>query len=163
MEARRAVRVRFLLIALGAALLLTACDPGEINTAAMDSLLLEFRSNRTRLRAGEPVQMRFTAYNSSYNTIVIESPATPVMEIVIREVNSGREILRWSAQNPDKVLHRAEWRGKETKTLELSWTPKQEDLRVGSYHDVSLSGLLSQNSKVIQGAGVRVCASDVCP
>ncbi len=162
MNLQSALRIRLLLIALGAVLILTACDGGEISTSSRGSLLLEFRSNRTRLRAGEPVQMRFTVYNNSYNTVVIESSGTPVLDIVVEEQNSRRQILRWSAQNPERILHLVEWRPKETKTLELSWIPKQEDLRVGSYHNVFLTGTLSENSRIVKTAGVMICAADVC-
>jgi hypothetical protein len=93
---------------------------------------------------------------------VIESKGIPVMDITIRSRSSGSINLAWSAQNPDKVAHRLEWKLGESKVIEMVWTPKQEDILIGVVHIVGFAGLLYQDSKIIQSTNVDVCASNVC-
>jgi hypothetical protein len=105
--------------------------------------------------------MRFKVENTRDYTIVLESPTTPVMDMLIHVVG-GPDLLTWSSQNPDKVQHRLEWKPGETKTIEWVWIPRPEDIASGYYRDVFLGGLLYQGGKIIQSANVQVCASNFC-
>lgn len=105
--------------------------------------------------------MRFTIKNTGSESTVVESKDTPVMDISVSVVGDGT-LLVWSEQNPDQVSHHLEWKPGESKVIEWSWTPKEDDIYIGAFHNFFLSGSLSENSKVVQAADVMVCASNVC-
>lgn len=142
-------------------LLQSACIAVLRDTANHSTLRLDFEANRDRARVGEPIYMRFSITNVGEQTLVFESKDTPVMDIVVSE-SGGGALLSWSELNPDKVSYRIEWKRGESKVIELTWTPRQEDIYSGSRHDIDLDGYLNRDSKPIQSAGVRICASDVC-
>lgn len=151
----------FILIALCVALTQTGCDVGLRHTASYNYLLLELHSNRSQAKVDESIHVRFTVTNTGQQSTVVESQDTPVMDIVAGVTVDGK-LLTWSSQNPNMVAHRLEWKPGESKVIELVWTPKQEDIVIGAFHDVHLAGRLYKDSKSIQSAGVDVCASDVC-
>jgi len=161
MSIQRVVEGTLILLVLSTALVLTACNAGLRHTSGIDSLILELYANRSHARVGEPIQMQFVITNRGRNHIIIESPDTPVMDIIV-EVVAGPELLSWSAQNPDKVAHRLELKPGESKIVELIWIPRQEDIYIGAFRDVFLTGLLNKDGKIVQSAGVTVCASNVC-
>ena len=144
-------------------LLQVACEPGASHSAGYNDLLLQVQTNSTRAEVGKPIQVRFTITNTGINkhTYILESPDTPVMDIVV-DVVGGPELLAWSRQNLDKIQHRLEWKPGESKVIELIWIPQPGDVYTGSYRNVFLTGLLYFNGKIVQSAGVTVCASDVC-
>jgi len=144
-------------------LLQVACEMGASHSAVYNDLLLRVQTNSTRAEVGKPIQVRFTITNTGINkhTYILESSTTPVMDIVV-DVVGGPELLAWSAQNPDKVQHRIEWKPGESKTIELIWIPKPEDIASGYYKDIFLTGLLYTDGKIVQDAGVTVCASNYC-
>jgi hypothetical protein len=146
--------------AVAIALLFSNCSVyifGLNQTTAYGSLILTFEADRSQVRVGEPVHMRFTIKNVGSKPWVIESQDTPVMDIRVDVVGDGT-LLTWSVQNPAQVSHRLEWKPGESKVIEWSWTPKQGDVYSGAEHDIGLIGVLFGG----QAAGVRVCASDVC-
>ena len=162
MNTRRAANIIFALIGLGFALTQTGCDAGLRHTASYNYLLLELNSSRSQVKVGERVQVRFTIRNTGQQSTMVESTDTPVMDIVVSSVGSGNVFLAWSVQNPDKVAHYLEWRPGESKTIEIVWTPRQEDIAIGVFHNVPLAGILNGDSKIVQSASVDVCASNVC-
>lgn len=138
------------------------CNPSSrTHMAKYNYLILKLQSDRSVARVGEPVHIRFTITNEGGDTW-LESPTTPVMDIVVSSVGSGKVLIFWSAQNPDKVAHRLEWKPGESKVIEFVWTPRQEDIAIGVIHNIHLAGWLYQDSKLIQSAGVTICASNVC-
>jgi len=145
-----------------ALLLQVACETGESNSAVYNDLVLRFESNRTRAEAGKPVHMRFSVKNGGSQPIVIDSKNLPVMDIVVIPQFGQEILLSWSAQNPDKVAHRLEWKPGESKIIELVWTPKQEDIYIGAVRIIYLAGYLYENSRFAQSADVMLCASNVC-
>jgi hypothetical protein len=161
MRKHQVVVVILTLIVLSVVLLQTACDTGLKQVSGIDSLVLEFRSNQSRARVDEQIQMGFTITNRGQNRIIIESQGTPVMDISV-DVVGGEQILSWSNQNSDKVTHQIEWKPGESKVIEWIWVPKQEDIYTGAFHDVFLTGLLYKDGKIVQSAGVTVCASNYC-
>ncbi len=148
-------------ILLAMAVASSACDTTQRDVSVFSGLVLQFEADRSRARVDEPVRMRFKIENTREYTIVLESPDTPVMDISVKVVG-GPRLLTWSSQNPDKVAHRLEWKPGESKTIEWVWIPRQEDIASGYYQDVFLTGLLYRDSKIIQDAGVTVCASNYC-
>jgi len=139
-----------------------ACfEKGLSDRAPYGDLGLFFESNRSQARVGEPMQMRFSVINHGNQPTVIESPDTPVMDIVVQVVG-GPDVFTWSSQNPDKITHRLEWKPGESKTIELVWIPQSEDIAVGYYRDVFLYGYVTSVPLGARSAGVRVCASNFC-
>lgn len=144
-------------------LLQVACKMGASHSAVYNDLVLQVQSSSTRVEIGKPIQVRFSIANTGLNkhTYVIESSDTPVMDIVVQIVG-GSDLFTWSSQNPDKVAHRLEWKPGESKTIELVWVPRPEDIASGYYKDVFLSGRLYFTGKNVQSAYVQVCASNFC-
>ncbi len=136
-------------------------DSGLASGADSGVLHLGVSSNYSRVKPGNNVRIRFGVRNKGNETIVLESPDTPVMDIRVKVVG-GPELLTWSSQNPDKVSHRIEWKPGESKVIELTWLVRQEDVTYGHPYDIDLAGFLNSNSKSIQAAGISVCASNVC-
>ena len=127
--------------------------------AKLDDLGLIFESDHSWLKVGETVHMRFTITNNGSRTWVVESKNFPVLDIIVQDVNSGQLLLSWSAQNPDKVSHRVEWKPGESKMLELTWTAAESNFG----HLVHTGGLLLQNSGINQSASVSVCVGyEIC-
>jgi hypothetical protein len=130
--------------------------------AGFGTLVLRLQTNVSKkVQAGQPVHIRFSVTNEGSRDWVLESPDTPVMDIVV-DVVGGENLLTWSSQNPDKVAHRLEWKPGESKTIEWVWIPKEEDIAVGYYKNVAIVGRLSSGSKSVQNASVVVCASNFC-
>jgi hypothetical protein len=147
------------------ALLPTACEAGLRHTSGIDSLVMELYADRSRARVDEPIQIRFTITNRGQRHIVVESPTTPVMDIVILGV--GDQVLAsWSSKNPEKISHRLEWKPGESKVLEWVWIPTQADYEAGAYYlpwrRVYASGRLYTNSKLVQSAGFDLCFDTRC-
>lgn len=163
MSIYRMVEGTWILLVLSSALALTACDTGLKHTSGIDSLILELYANHSQARVGEPIQIRFTTSNRGRNHIISESSDTPVIDIVVTPIDSDTVFLTWSDQNPEKITHRLEWAPGESKTIELTWTPKQEEIWYGAPRYVRLSGRLYSNSNSVPSAGVTVCASNACP
>lgn len=158
------VYLPLLMLVLEVALLLCGCvsqPQGVVAKSNYDTLGLWLESDHTRAQPGSPIQIRYTVKNMGERAWILESQDTPVMDIVV-DVVGGTELFALSAQSPDKVAHRLEWKPGESKVIELTWIPKQEDVRFGMYHDVFLTGLLYNNGKIVQSAGVIVCASNFC-
>jgi hypothetical protein len=151
-----------ILLVLSLALTQTACDAGLRHVSGIDGLVLEFRTDRSQARANEPIKMQFTVSNRGQRHIIIESTNTPVMDINVEEFGRTPVIPSWSAQNPDQVVHHLEWKPGETKTIELVWTPKQEDIYIGAVRIIYLTGVLVGGPGTVQSAGVMLCASNVC-
>lgn len=124
-------------------------------------LHLGVSSNYSRIQPGNNLRIRFGVRNNSNETIILESPGTPVMDIRVKVVG-GPELLTWSSQNPDKVSHRIEWKPGESKVIELTWLVRQEDVAYGHPYYIDLAGFLNSESKLLQAAGVIVCASNAC-
>ena len=139
----------------------TAYIFGLSQTSAYGDLILNFESDRSQVRVGEAVHMRFTIKNAGNKPYVIESPDTPVMDINV-QIPGGPAVLNWASQNPVKVSHRLEWQPGASRTIELVWTPKQEDFARNDLPAFYLSGILYENSVVVQGASVTVCTTDTC-
>lgn len=92
----------------------TACDTGASDRQIYDSdMVLEFYSSRSLARAGEPILIRFVVKNIGSRSIVIQSVDTPVLDISIEQVG-GPEMFSWSRRNPDKAIHRSEWKPGES-------------------------------------------------
>lgn len=162
MRKHKLTEITLALVALGFIIIQTACDTGLRETqVTLTYLYLTFESDRAKAQIGEPVLMRFTVTNTGKQPIVLESKDKPVMDIVVR-VAGGGVLLSWSERNPHQIAHRMEWRPGESKVIELVWIPKQDDVYVGAYHDVFLSGILNDDSIPLQGVGVRLCASNFC-
>jgi hypothetical protein len=138
-----------------------ACKTGPSHSAVYNDLVLRLESNNNRAEVGKPIQVRFSITNGGSQSFMIESQDTPVMDIVVQIVG-GPDLFAWSTQNPDKIAHRLEWKPGESKTIELVWIPRPEDIASGYYKDVFLSGRLYSNEKNVQSAYVRVCASNIC-
>jgi hypothetical protein len=99
---------------------------GAIAKSNYDTLGLWLESDRTRAQIGIPIQIRYAVKNMGERTWILESLDTPVMDINV-QIPGGSVVLNWASQNPDKVSHRLEWQPGESKTIELVWTPKQEE------------------------------------
>jgi len=155
MKIRRACGT-ILFILLGMISLQTACTPlidmGSTHTSGIDSLVLEFYSNRSWLKVGESVHLDFTVTNTGKRFIVVESKDKPVLDIIVQDMPSRQVLLSWAAQNPDKALHRVEWQPGESKAMELVWTAPQEEYG----RLIFLGGLLNENSKIAQSANVSI-------
>lgn len=133
-------------------LLQTACD-SQNTTARYDiDLVLKIESDRSSLKSGESMHIRFTTTNTGSRSIIIDSQDTPVLDIVVEEVPSRQRLASWSDRNPDKVSHRVEWKPGESKVMELTWTYSG---KASPYADSV--GLLSGNSRMLQAASVRLC------
>jgi hypothetical protein len=137
----------------------TACATWEIQEAGVNNLLLRWESDRSWVKVGETVRMRFRVTNVGQQLIVYETADHSVLDITVEDVNSQKLILSWSSQNPDKVLHRVEWIPGESQVLELQWTP-DEEFQYGRL--VHIGGHLRANSKIIQSVGAMVCAGPAC-
>lgn len=158
------VYLPLLMLVLEVALLLCGCvsqPQGVVAKSNYDTLGLWLESDHTRAQPGSSIQIRYTVKNMGERAWILESQDTPVMDIVV-DVVGGTELFALSAQSPDKVAHRLEWKPGETKILELTWVPKQEELRAGYYYNIYISGLLYQDSKIVQSTTIRVCASNIC-
>lgn len=157
--------LRWLILVVATTFILSSCIAPQTNGAThksgYDALYLQLEVDHTLAQAGKPIQMRFTVQNTSEHAWIIESPDTPVIDIVVQG-EDRQVLLTWSSQNSDKMSHRIEWKSGETEIIELTWIPKQEELRVGPYYDIYVSGRLNQNSKLVQSTTIRVCASDIC-
>jgi hypothetical protein len=162
MNTRPVLDTKYIVLAmLGVLLLETACGMIVRDTTYHDTLRLDFEANRDQAQVGEPVHMRFVIKNIGKQPIVIESQDTSVMDIIVQVVG-GETLLSWSARNPEKASHRIGWKPNESRVVELTWIPKQGDIYSGAYRDIYLTGLLSEDSRLVRAAGVRICASDVC-
>jgi hypothetical protein len=134
-------------------------DTALCNASNLGDLELEICSNRSFVRVGESVRVRFTVTNFGKQAIVLESKL-PVMDIEVRPVFDNQVLTSWSRQNPDKVLHRIEWKPGESKTLELTWTATEETFS----RRIFLGGFLSRNLGWGQAANVTICVGyQVCP
>jgi len=144
-------------------ILVCACSKTSVQTDSsfFSGLGLQLEANSLQARVGEPVHVSFKVENTREHVKVIESQATPVIDIVVQG-EDRQVLLTWSSQNPDKVSHRIEWKPGETKIIELTWVPKQEDLRFGYYYNIYLGGILNQDSKIVQSTTIGVCASNFC-
>ncbi len=143
------------------AILVACANPQQIDRAKYDTLLLTLQADRSQVRAGETVHMRFTIANEGNHTWVIESSDTPVLDITVRDFNSKQLLHSWAAQNPDKISHRVEWKPGEVKVLELVWTALTESPYVPGQR-VHLSGALNENGSLRQAASVDVCVGSGC-
>lgn len=133
-----------------------ACEKGQSATTGYNYLSLTLRANRSScVQIGESVQISLTASNTGQEVIVHESPTLPVLDIGVRSSLSQALDTSWSTQNPDKVLHRVEWKPGETKTLELVWTVPPANYAPG--HRIAIDGFLSEGSEVITSSGVELC------
>ncbi len=133
----------------------TACAAALTDTQVYHTnLLLRLESDRSSVKVGESVLMRYAVRNRGKELIVIESKETPVLDIRVRHPGNDKVLLSWSERNPDLVSHRVEWKPGETKSLELTYLLKEEDYISGL--GIFLTGVLSEDSKVVQSAGVTV-------
>jgi hypothetical protein len=148
-------------MAFACVLMQAGCATGLRGTAGVDHLLLQIQSNRSKAQVGLPIQIQFTITNTDQSYIVVESTDTAVLDIVVQVVG-GPNLFVWSSQNPDKIAHRLEWKPGESKTIELIWIPRPEDIASGYYKDVFLGGLLYKDGEILQGANVQICASNYC-
>jgi hypothetical protein len=140
MKLDRALTINsFIFLTIVLLLLQTACDSQSATAGYFGGLELKTESNRSSLRSGESVHVRFTTTNTGSNPI-------------IEEVPSRRRLISWTDQNPDKASFHAEWKPGESKVMELTWTYSG---LVSPYADVV--GLLSENSRMVQAASVRLC------
>ncbi len=161
MRIRYRAEYTFVLIATSIAVILMACTPRDIEqsaTSAVDHLVLTFKSNHSRVKVGDTVQMQFTVTNTGQEPIVLESSDRPVLDLVVA-VPGGYILRRWSSENPDMVSHRIEWKPGESHTLEMTWTVSSEDkldIRIG------LSGDVNSGSATIQSVGVVLCLEGFC-
>jgi hypothetical protein len=158
---------RVFLLSICLLIVLIGCDQpkgdGLSYTAyhALDELTFKVESNHSQAQVGEPVLIRFTITNTGQKPDVVESADQPAMDIIVQVVG-GETLLRWSEQNSDKIVHHLEWQPGESKVIELTWTPKPEDVYVGAYHNIFLTGLVRWGPNRTQSAGVEICASNIC-
>lgn len=134
---------RFVFLAITLLMWLSACSQslGRYQDVNVGSLQGHLQVNRDKLQPSEPVHIRFTVTNTSTGGTgkpqVLESKSTPLMDIQVHTV--GRELVRWSAQQPPDLLpQRIELAPGQSKTIELTWVP---DGRVG-YSSVDIVGIL---------------------
>lgn len=163
MKIRYTAKAIFVLIAVSIALLLTACDTGDTGlsqTTAVDHLVLTFKSNHSRVKMGDTVQMQFTITNTGRQLIAIESNDRPVLDIVVSALPTGDVIHSWSTENPDKVSHRMEWKPGESQVLEMTWTVSPGD-KLGIR--ISLSGDVNSDLIILKSSGVMLCLEGFCP
>jgi len=137
----------------------TACgllfDPGLTSQTSYGHLHLGISSDRSTIKGvGNVVHVRFEVKNTSGESVVIESKDQPVLDIVISVVDSGKTIRTWSSENPDKVLHRVEWKPGESKAMDLTWQVTQGE-PIGLL--ISVSGQLNSDSKIVRTTGVGIC------
>ena len=153
------------LIAIGLLVMEVACasDGRAVlsDTAVYNNLVLKIEANRSQIRAGDSVQIRFTITNDGKQPVTIESTDIPVLDITVRDFKSKQLLLSWATQNPDKVSYRVEWKPGESKVLELVWTALAEPSYIPGQL-VHISGGLNVNGKLIQAAGVDVCVGLGC-
>lgn len=158
MNIQRDVEIILILIVLGVILTLSACDSGLRQTAGIDHLLLTVSSDRSRVKVGDSVQIRITTANTGQQPIVVESNDRPVLDILVAP--AGGDVIRsWSAENPDKVSHRVEWKPGESKTLEMVWHVKEGD-RLSPL--IFLIGALHADPGPGQSASVSLCLEGFC-
>lgn len=143
-----------------------ACSPpffdvGQSHRAKYDTLILTLQADRSQLRAGETVHIRFAVTNEGNLPWIIESQDTPVLDITVRDFNNNKFLLSWATQNPDKRSDRVEWTPRESKVLELAWTPQTEPPYIPGQR-VHISGTLNENGNLVQAAGVDVCVGLGC-
>jgi hypothetical protein len=134
---------------------------GLSQTTNYDTLVLKFEADHFLVRVGEPMHIRFTIKNVGSKPWVIESEDTPIMDITV-QIPGSPAFFNWASQYPDKISHRLEWKPGESKTLELTWTPSQEDFAHNDLPAFYLGGNLYVNSKIMQGASVIVCTTQTC-
>ncbi|CAG0972781.1 hypothetical protein ANRL3_01608 [Anaerolineae bacterium] len=152
------VGIILILMVLGVILAPSACDSGLRQTAGIDHLLLTVSSDRSRVKVGDSVQIRFTITNTGQQPIVVESNDRPVLDILVAP--AGGDVIRsWSAENPDKVSHRIEWKPGESKVLELGWHVREGD-RPSPL--IFLIGALHADPGPGQSAHVSLCLEGFC-
>jgi hypothetical protein len=137
--------------------MLVACSPpffdvGQSHNSGYGYLALKFETNRSWVEVGASIQMRFTVKNTGNQLVAIESRDKPVLDIIVQDVNSRELLLSWSAQNPESVAHRIEWKPGESRVLELSWTATQDEY----YGTLHMGGILTEDSKIVQSANVPI-------
>lgn len=123
MKAMRTLTGTLLLLLL---LLQTACDGGESDAAVYNDLVLRLHADQSRAQVGKPIHMQFSVTNEGTQPYTLESKQIPVMDIDVEEAGTQQVYLRWSAQHPDEVAHRLEWKPGESKVIELVWTPNRD-------------------------------------
>lgn len=147
-----AIQLPIFLVAL-LVMLLPGCGESQSVTASyFGGLELKIESDRSSLKSGESVHIRFTTTNTGSRPIVIESQDTPVLDIILEEVPSRRKLTSWADQHPDKASRRVEWKPSESKMMELTWTYSGKEHIFADFE-----GILSENSRKVQAIGVRLC------
>ncbi|CAG0972738.1 hypothetical protein ANRL3_01606 [Anaerolineae bacterium] len=150
-----------ILMLLAVFLTQTACERWQTNTQAYNGyLVLEFQANRSQVRVGDTVQMRFKVTNKDQRPIVLEAKNRPVLDIVVSALPAGNVIRSWSNENPDKVSHRMEWKPGESQVLEMTWTVSPGD-KLGIR--ISLSGDVNSDLIILKSSGVMLCLEGFCP
>lgn len=143
-----------LVLLLCLAILASGCsiygNPPAVNETSRGQFLMKIEVDHSSAKVGEPVHIRLTTTNDGQQPYVVESKDRPVLDIVVKEVNSDKISFSWAAQNPDKVLNHIEWKPGESIVIETVWIPPQEENGELQH----LAGFLSINSEVVQSAGI---------
>ncbi len=134
-------------------------DTGQIDMTSLGDLALMFKSDHSRVKMGATVRMQFTITNTGKQPMVIEAKDRPVLDIVVSAMPNDEFIRSWSAENPDKVLHRVELKPGDSQVLDLTWTVSPGD-KLGIR--ISLSGIVNSGSTILHSAGVMPCLEGFC-
>lgn len=128
---------------------------GKTNESNNTDLHLKVGVDRNQIKADEPLTATFTIENISSSTQVIESTDTPVIDIVVS--GGGKIYSTWSAEHPDRVVHRLEVKPGELKTIQLTWVLRPGEATSGTV--IGVSGLLFSKSRNIKDVGVLLCVN----
>lgn len=143
-------------------LLLTACrskDSELTQSSGVDYLVLTTRTNHSRVKLGNSVQIQFTVINTGDQPVIIESKEWPVLDILVTTLPSGNNIRTWSIENPAQVSHRIEWQPGEAQTLTMIWSVSINDKLESRF---SILGLVNSDTRVLQRSGIVMCLEGFC-
>lgn len=141
--------------------LLTGCflfDGGEPKTASnrYDNLGLRLWISRDRPRVGQAVDIQFTVINRGPGDLVIELPEPSVMDIKIGTGSGSlRRWIYWSdGREITPEMRRLELAPGESKTVEMTWVPSEDEL----YTSTPIDGLLrlQEGGAAVAGTTINV-------
>ncbi|OQY98226.1 MAG: hypothetical protein B6D41_02640 [Chloroflexi bacterium UTCFX4] len=150
-------RARILLITILIGIPFSGCDANSAKSqrTRYDDLVLQLDISRSRVEVGESILIRFTVKNVANEPIRIESKESPVLDVQVIDVNSHDTLFSWVTDVNEQTGNLAEWQAGETKIIETLWTPKSEDFYSG--RTLHVAGFLSENSEIVQSAGMIIC------
>ncbi len=98
---------------------------------------------------GDTIHIRLTATYSRTVPFVIESQDQPMLDLFVSDQISGKTFVAWSAQHPNQMEYRIEWKPGVLRVLELDWTATQAEFG----RQIAVVGTLRDGPKVVQSAG----------